>query len=105
MFRRLFLALPWVLAARAQPDPLVEARRRIDAVDERLVALLNERAKIVDEISRIKKAKNLPVSDPKRFQQVLEKAVGYSKGPLPPAAVKNIYQRLVEVMQEWEATR
>src|SRR5215471_6791495 len=74
VIRRLFLALPWVAPARAQSDPLADPRRRIDAVDQRLVALLNERAKIVDEVSRIKKAKNLPVSDPRRFREVVDKA-------------------------------
>jgi len=105
VIRRLFLALPWVAPARAQSDPLADPRRRIDAVDQRLVALLNERAKIVDEVSRIKKAKNLPVSDPRRFQEVLDRAAGYSRGPLPSDAVRRIYQRIVEEMQAWEATR
>jgi len=105
VIRRLFLALPWVAAAQAQSDPLAEARRRIDGVDERLVALLNERAKIVDEVSRIKKAKNLPVSDPHRFQEVLDRAAAHNRGPLPSDSVRQIYQRIVEVMQAWEATR
>jgi chorismate mutase/prephenate dehydratase len=105
VFRRLFLALPWTVAARSQDQALADARRRIDAVDQRLVGMLNERARIVDEVSRIKKARHLPVSDPRRFQEVLENAASYSKGPLPPDAVKRIYQRLVEVMQAWEATR
>ena len=105
MFRRLFLALPWVVAAPAADDPLAAARRRIDVVDQRLVALLNERAAIVDEVSRIKKARSLPVSDPRRFREVIDKAASYGKGPLPADAIKRIYERVVEVMQAWEATR
>ena len=104
MIRRLFLALPW-LAAAAEDDPLADARRRIDAVDQRMVSLLNERATIVDEIARIKKARNIPVSDPRRFQEVLDKAAAFGKGPLPADAVRRIYERIVEVMQSWEATR
>jgi|SRR5581483_3298247 len=104
MIRRIFLALPW-LAAAADDNRLADARSRIDAVDQRLVDLLNERARIVDEISRIKKARHLPVSDPRRFQEVVQKAAAYGKGPLPPASIKRIYERLVEVMQSWEATR
>ena len=105
MIRRLFLALPWVAAASAEEDALADARRRIDAVDQRLVGLLNERARVVDEISRIKKARHLPVSDPRRFQEVLDKAAAYGKGPLPADSVRHIYERIVEVMQSWEATR
>jgi chorismate mutase/prephenate dehydratase len=104
VIRRIFLALPWMAAAAAEQDPLKEARRRIDAVDRRLVAMLNERARIVDEVSRIKKAHHLPVSDPRRFQEVVERAAAYGKGPLPAASIKRIYERLVEVMQTWEAT-
>jgi chorismate mutase len=104
MIRRLFLALPW-MAAAAETDPLADARRRIDDVDRRIVDLLNERARVVDEISRIKKARHLAVSDPRRFQEVVEKAAAYGKGPLPAESVKHIYQRLVEEMQSWEATR
>jgi chorismate mutase/prephenate dehydratase len=104
MIRRLFLALPWV-AACAEDDALADARRRIDAVDQRLVNLLNERARIVDEVSRIKKARRLSVSDPRRFQEVLDKAAAYGKGPLPAESIRRIYERLVEVMQSWEATR
>ena len=104
MIRRFFLALPWLAAADGD-DPLADARRRIDGVDQRLVDLLNQRARIVDEISRIKKARHLPVSDPRRFQEVVDKAAAYGKGPLPADSIKRIYERLVEVMQSWEATR
>jgi len=104
VIRRLFLALPWMAAAAAEEDPLADARRRIDAVDRRLVATLNERARIVDEVSRIKKARHLSVSDPRRFREVLDKAAAFGKGPLPADAIRRIYERLVEVMQSWEAT-
>ena len=50
------------------------------------MATLNERARIVDEVGRIKKARHLPVSDPRRFQEVLDKAAAYGKGPLPADA-------------------
>ena len=62
-------------------------------------------ARIVDEISRIKKARHLPVSDPRRFQEVLDKAAAFGKGPLPADSIRRIYERIVEVMQTWEATR
>jgi chorismate mutase len=103
MIRRLFLALPWLAAAA--DDPLADARRRIDEVDQRMVNLLNERARIVDEISRIKKERHLAVNDPRRFQEVVEKAAAFGKGPLPADSVRRIYERIVEVMQSWEATR
>src|SRR5262245_408387 len=90
VIRRLFLALPWITAAAE--DPLAEARRRIDAVDQRLVDLLNERARIVDEVSRIKKARHLAVADPRRVQEVLDRAAAYGKGPLPADSIRRIYE-------------
>jgi len=53
-------------------DWTADARRRIDSVDQRLVNLLNERARIVEEVGRIKKTRRLPVTDPRRFFDAYE---------------------------------
>ncbi len=49
---------------------LGQCRERIDEVDRRIVALLNERTNIVEEIGRIKGEAQLPVYEPKREDQV-----------------------------------
>ncbi len=48
-----------------------ECRERIDAVDEQLVKLFEERMRISDDIARYKQANGLPISDPERERKKL----------------------------------
>lgn len=81
---------------------LADCRRRIDAVDARIVALLNERAGIVQEVGRIKQQRRAPVAAPKRVEEVLRKVTAGNRGPLPNAAVERIYRRIIQEMTDFE---
>ena len=86
------------------PERLTACRQEIDSIDQRLVELIQERARVVQEVGFIKREAHLPVTDKGREQLVIEKAEGLAKaGPLPPEAVGRIYQKLVEEMRNWEA--
>jgi chorismate mutase len=86
------------------PERLTACRQEIDSIDQRLVELIQERARVVQEVGSIKQAAHLPVTDKGREQLVIEKAEELAKaGPLPPEAVGRIYQKLVEEMRNWEA--
>src|SRR5688572_8053642 len=61
-------------------DPL---RAQIDKIDEQLIALLNERAKVVVEIGKVKQQSKAPIYAPDREKAVLEKVRRLNKGPLP----------------------
>jgi chorismate mutase len=50
---------------------LTELRKKIDTIDERLLVLLDERAHICRHIGEAKKAQGLPISDPKRENEVI----------------------------------
>jgi len=78
---------------------LAECRQRIDHVDRRLVALLNERTQIVEEIGRIKQAAKMAIYEPKREDEVFANALAANAGPLPPEAVKRIFERLIDEMR------
>ena len=88
-------------AARPSPGgtgpalPLEELRRRIDEIDRRLVELLNERARVVVEVGRSKRASGAPIYAPHRESAVLEKVLGASKGPLPARTIEAIYRELM----------
>ncbi len=78
------LALAVVGTALAQPDQaLTRQRAKIDALDARIVALLNERAQVVREIGRVKQHAGLAVTDPKRVEEVLQRIASNNRGPLP----------------------
>ena len=53
-------------------DKLAHCRQRIDAVDVKIVELLNARTEIVHEIGRIKRQFAMPIYEPKREDQVFE---------------------------------
>ena len=48
----------------------------IDDVDRRIVALLNERTRVVEEIGRVKRRAQLPIYEPKREDQVFANVTG-----------------------------
>ena len=57
-------------------------RDRIDAIDEQLIALLNQRAAIALEVGEVKKQYNAPVFRPEREQQVISRLQSMRAGPL-----------------------
>jgi chorismate mutase / prephenate dehydratase len=74
---------------------LTPLRARIDALDRRIVELLNQRAGVVIDIGRIKRDGNSPVYAPDREQQVLERVRKANKGPLPDSCLEAIWRELM----------
>jgi len=71
-------------------------RAKIDEVDLRILALLNERARYALEIGKIKKCDRLPLFKPEREQKILERLVAHNPGPLPDAAVRRLFERVLD---------
>jgi chorismate mutase/prephenate dehydratase len=103
----LVLAVMTLLALNVKAgteERLAACRQQIDTLDQRIVELIQERARVVAEVGDIKREAHLPVTVLGREQQVIEKAQGLAKGgPLPAEAVGRIYQKLIEEMRNWEA--
>jgi chorismate mutase len=78
---------------------LAECRHQIDAVDLKLLVLLNERTRIVEEIGRIKQGLSLPIYEPKREDQVFHNVTTNNKGPLSAEALKRIFERIIDEMR------
>ena len=76
---------------------LDDLRRDIDRVDEVLVRLLNERARCVCEIGRLKKEQGLEIYQPDREKDVLRhvREVG-CEGPLGPDAISRLFERIID---------
>jgi len=102
-----FAILLSVALARASDPPadqrLAADRAKIDAVDRRVVALLNERAILVRDIGRIKQQSGAAVNDPTRVAEVLRRVAGANRGPLPHAQLQRIYEVIVREMTSFEA--
>lgn len=88
--------------ARAKLD---EYRVLIDEVDRRLVDLLNERTRVVENIGRVKRHAALPIYEPKREEQVFANITGHNQGPLTPEAVKGIFERIIDEMRKIQRVR
>ncbi len=70
-------------------------RRRIDELDTKLVALLNERADIVEAIGAAKRDAGGPIYAPDRERQVLERVLDLNPGPLPDRTVEAIWREMM----------
>lgn len=76
-----------------------DLRRRIDRIDEQLVALFNDRARCAIEIGEIKQRLGLPVYQPEREAEVLRRAREASAaggGPLGPEAIARLFERVID---------
>ncbi len=74
---------------------LVGLRERIDALDRDLLKLLNERARVAQEIGVIKSRESLPIYSPDREMKLLRGLVERSEGPLRPEAIRAIYREIM----------
>jgi len=80
-------------------DKLSECRQQIDAVDVKIVELLNQRTEIVHEIGRIKRQFSMPIYEPKREDQVFRNVTSHNAGPLDAEALKRIFERIIDEMR------
>ena len=90
--------------AQAQAK-LEEYRLLIDDVDRRIVALLNERTKVVEDIGRVKVEAHLPVYEPKREDQVFANITSANHGPLTTQAVRGIFERIIDASRSIQRLR
>ena len=76
-----------------------ELRRRIDELDEQLVALLNERAACALEIGKLKHALGQEIYQPDREAEVLHHARASGErtaGPLSADAITRLFERIID---------
>lgn len=75
---------------------MAHRRQQIDALDERLVELLNERAAHALEIGRLKDSIGLETYQPQREVVVLEQARSANRGPLDAGAITRVFERIID---------
>jgi chorismate mutase/prephenate dehydratase len=78
-----------------QDDDLEPLRRQIDVLDEKIVALLNERARVVVQIGKLKNASKQPIYAPDREKAVMEKVRKLNGGPLSDRCLEAVYRELM----------
>jgi len=79
-------------------------RRRIDALDRKIVGLLNERTELGRAVGREKAAAGRrAVRDPEREREVLLRVTMANEGPLPQADLLAIYRRVIGATRALES--
>lgn len=74
---------------------LQELRKKIDEIDDKLIDLFNERARIVIQVGDIKKAEKLDFHSPSREREILERLTARNKGPFPQDTLKAVYREIL----------
>lgn len=79
-------------------------RKRIDALDRRIVALLNERAALARDVGRAKAALGRrAIRDLDREREILIRVAVTNQGPMPQADLLALYRRLFSATRALEA--
>ena len=84
---------------------LAGCRDRIDDLDRRILELLSERTRIVEEIGRVKRHLSLPIYEPRREDAVFENVTSHNQGPLSADSVKRVFERIIDEMRNVQRLR
>ncbi|MBI3751556.1 MAG: chorismate mutase [Chloroflexi bacterium] len=93
------------MSQRRRPDSpeLRRLRERIDALDRRIVGLLNERAELAGAVGEEKSKLGRPIRDAGREREVLLRVSMANAGPTPQADLLAVYRRLIAIARTLEA--
>ncbi|MFC1980999.1 prephenate dehydratase [Chloroflexota bacterium] len=84
---------------------LEDLRKRIDEVDARIVELIGDRLRIVEEIGREKKEQNKLIEDREREYRVLEAVKNIARHKnLNQDAIESIYRQIIAASKKLEGT-
>lgn len=89
-------------SVEGEDNALAEVRAAIDGVDRRLLALLNERARLAMRVGEIKARDGSPVYRPEREAQVLAGLGERNEGPLPTPALQAIWREVMSACRALE---
>jgi len=84
---------------------LEEFRVLIDDLDRRIVGLLNERTRVVEDIGRVKRLARLPIYEPKREDQVFANVIDCNAGPLTQDGLRRVFERIIDEMRTIQRLR
>jgi chorismate mutase/prephenate dehydratase len=91
---------------RREPETpeLRRLRQRINALDRRIVGLLNERAELAREVGRAKASiGRRAIRDIEREREVLLRVTMANQGPMPQSDLLALYRRLIAATRALEA--
>ena len=89
---------------------LEKVRNEIDAIDQKILGLLEDRLRRAEEVARIKESQEVvALTDPTREQEIIERLQGATENQVLQAEVENIFSicmdmskrvRVIRIQQE-----
>jgi len=86
-----------------QSDALAPLRIQIDSLDRQLLSLLNQRARVAEQVGEVKRAEGTPFYRPDRVAQVIQKIENANEGPLLNQHVASIWREIMSACLALEA--
>lgn len=84
---------------------IADWRRKIDAIDQEVLRLLNERARSAIEIGKIKETIHAAVYEPDRERSIFSNLHSANHGPLTNEDITQIYEQIIAIMRELQTRR
>lgn len=81
---------------------LQQLRNRIDRLDDRVLALLNQRARVGLRVGALKRCHGKRLFDAAREQAILRRLAVLNGGPLSSTAVRAIYREILRQVRRLE---
>ncbi|HEX9638002.1 MAG TPA: chorismate mutase [Acidobacteriota bacterium] len=77
-------------------------RRAIDQADAELVEKLNQRARQVLAIGRLKAARGERIYDPEREEEILRRVMQLNRGPFDGESIRRLFERILDESRRLE---
>jgi chorismate mutase len=82
---------------------LLRLRGQLDEVDRELVRALNQRARLVQELTSIKREAGEPLYDPKREEEILQRVAEENPGPIYDSTMREIFEIIMHRIRDIES--
>ncbi len=92
---------PAATAKDSAPE-LAGLRERVDAIDRDILDQLNERARLVQSIGRVKAETGSPIYEAARERQIVEQLCARNPGPFPSEGIAPVFREIISATRSLE---
>lgn len=94
---------PVVRFSLSRKETVDALRKKIDQIDEKVVALLNDRAALAQRIGQAKNSNHQEIYVPGREKEILQRVSHLSRGPISEAAIRSVFREIISASRSLEA--